>query len=144
MSSHQEKPKETVTPVPDVTVVSDDEDEVNLEAVARLAKAKLDQDLADARAWNEGIAWKKQEWVDRLRKKKEDEDAAEAQRRLDEAAKAAKKVPVQPPVSSVCLSSWGWKLTCFPDWARSATRECDGGAVQTQGEWWGSFREAEG
>ena len=144
MSSHQEKPKETVTPVPDVTVVSDDEDEVDLEAVARLAKAKLDQDLADARVRNEGIAWKKQEWADRLRKKKEDGDAAEAQRRLDEAAKAAKKVPVQPPVSSVCLFSWGWKLTCFPDWARSATRERDGGAIQTQGEYPGSFREAEG
>ena len=147
MSSHQEKPKETVMPVPDVTIVSDDEDEVDLEAVARLAKAKLDQDLADARARNEGIAQKKQERADRLRKKKEDEDAAEAQRRLDEAAKAAKaakKVPVQPPVSSVCLSSWGWKLTCFSDWAHSAARECDGGAVQTQGEWRGSFREAEG
>ena len=99
MSSHQERPKETVTPVLDVTIVSYDEDEVDLEAVARLAKAKLDQDLADARVRNEGIAWKKQEWVDRLRKKKEDEDAAEAQWKLDEAAKAAKKKAlVQPPV----------------------------------------------
>ena len=102
-------------PVPDVTTVSDGEDEevVDLEAVARLVKAKLDQDLADARVWNEGIARKKQEQADRLRKKKEDEDAVEAQRKLDEAAKAAKKFPVQPLVSSVCLSSWGWKLTWF-------------------------------
>ena len=103
MSSHQEKPKETLTPVPDVTIMSDDKDEVDLEAIARLVKAKLDQDLADARAWNEGIAWKKQEWADRLRKKKEDEDAKEAQRKLDEAAKAKKKVPVEPPVRSVCV-----------------------------------------
>ena len=123
---------------------SEDDEIVDLEAITRLAKVKLDQDLVDARARNEGIAWKKQERVDRLRKKKEDEDAAEAQRRLDEAAKAAKKVPVQPLVSSVCLSSWGWKLTCFPDWARSAAWERDGGAVQTQGEWRGSFREVEG
>ena len=114
MSSHQEKPKETVTPVPAVTIVSDDEDEVDLEAVARLAKAKLDQDLADVRARNEGIARKKQERADRLRKKKEDEDAAEAQRKLDEAAKATKKVPVAPPVRSSFLSLRSWKLTCFP------------------------------
>ena len=93
----------------------------SLEAVARLAKAKLNQDLADVRAWNEGIAWKKQERADCLRKKKEDEDAVEAQRKLDEAAKATKKVPVQPPVSSVCLSSWGWKLTWLPVWASSST-----------------------
>ena len=110
MSSHQEKSNETMTPVPDITTVSDGEDEevVNLEAIARLAKAKLDQDLVDARAWNEGITWKKQEWVDRLRKKKEDEDAAEAQWKLDEAAKAAKKLLVQPPVSwFACLLGAG-------------------------------------
>ena len=107
MLSHQEKSKETATPVPDVTIVSDGEDEevVNLEAVARLAKEKLDQDLVDVRARNEGIAWKKQEWADCLRKQKEDEDAKEAQWKLDEAAKAAKRVPVQPPVSLVFLSS---------------------------------------
>ena len=72
MSSHQEKSKETVTPVPDVTTVSDGEDEevIDLEAIARLVKAKLDQDLAGARAWNEGIVQKKQERADRLRKKK--------------------------------------------------------------------------
>ena len=113
MSSHQEKSKETVTPVPDVTTMSNGEDEevVDLEAVTRLAKAKLDQDLADVRAQNEGVTRKKQEWADRLRKKKEDEDAAEVQQKLDEATKAVKKVPVQPLVSSVCLSSWGRKLT---------------------------------
>ena len=81
MSSHQEKSKETVMPVPDITIMSDSEDEVvvDLEAVARLAKEKLDQDLADARVRNEGITRKKQERADRLRKKKEDKDAAEAQ-----------------------------------------------------------------
>ena len=123
MSSHQEKSKETVTPVPDVTTMSDGKDEevVDLEAVARLAKAKLDQDLVDARVRNEGITQKKQEQADRLRKKKEDKDAAEAQWKLDEAAKAVKKVPVQPLVSSVCLLSWGQKLTWFPDWASSST-----------------------
>ena len=122
MSSHQEKSKETMTPVPDVTTMSDSKDGevVDLEAVARLAKVELDQDLADARVQNEGIARKKQEWVDCLRKKKEDEDAAEAQWKLDEAAKATKKVLVQPSVSLVCLSSWGWKLTWFPDWASSS------------------------
>ena len=98
MSSHQEKPKEALTPIPDVTIVSDDEDEVDLEAVARLAKAKLDQDLADARARNKGIVWKKQEWADRLRKKKEDEDAAEAQQKLEEAVKAAKKKALVKPL----------------------------------------------
>ena len=96
MSSHQEKSKETVTPVPDITIVSDGKDEevIDLEAVTRLAKEKLDQDLADARVQNEGITWKKQERVDHLRKKKEDEDedAAEAQQKLDEATKAAKRV----------------------------------------------------
>ena len=145
MSSHQEKSKETVMPVPDVTTISNTEDEevVDLEAVARLAKAKLDQDLADVRARNEGIAWKKQEQVDRLRKKKEDEDMAEAQRKLDEAAKAAKRVPVQPLVSLVFLSSWGWKLTWLPGWASSPAQERDSGAVQMQGEWWKGFLEAE-
>ena len=119
MSLHQEKSKETVVSVPDVTIVSDDEDEVDLEAVARLVKVKLDQDLVDAKARNERIMWMKQEQADRLRKQKEEEDkdAKEAQRQLDEAAKAAKKIPVQPPVSPVCLLSWGWKLTWLPGWA---------------------------
>ena len=94
-------------PVPNVTIVSDSEDEevVDLEAITRLAKEKLDQDLADARAWNEGIARKKQEWADCLRKQKEDEDVKEAQQKLDEATKAAKRVPVQPLVSLVFLLS---------------------------------------
>ena len=92
MSSHQEKTNETVTSVPDVTIVTDSEgkDEVvDLEAVARAATAKLEKDLAEAKTQNEKIAWKKQ---------KEDEDMKEAQRKLDEAAKAAEKVPVQPLV----------------------------------------------
>ena len=53
----QEQPNTTMTPVPDVTLVSKGEDEeiVNLEAVARAVKAKLDQDLVEAQAQNEGI-----------------------------------------------------------------------------------------
>ena len=107
MSSHQEKSKETTTSVPDVTIISDGEDEevIDLEVVVRLVKEKLDQDLADARAQNKGIAWKKQEWADHLRKQKEDEDAKEAQQKLDEAAKATKRVLVQPLVSLVFLLS---------------------------------------
>ena len=114
MSSHQEKPKETVTPVLAVTIVSDDEDEVDLEAVERVAAAQLARDLAAAKRQNERIAQKKQERADLLRKQKEDEDAREAQRKLDEAAKARKKVPVEPPVRSSFLSSRSWKLTCYP------------------------------
>ena len=101
MSSHQEKTNKTVTPVPDITVVTDGEGEdevVNLEAMARTAAAKLEKDLVEAKTRNERIARKKQEQADCLRKKKEDEDVAEAKQKLDEAAKAAKKVPVQPPV----------------------------------------------
>ena len=114
MSSHQEKPKETVTPVPAVTIVSDDKDKDDLEAVERVAAAQLARDLAAAKRQNERIAQKKQERVELLRKQKEDEDAREAQRKLDEAAKARKKVPVEPPVRSSFLSSRSWKLTRFP------------------------------
>ena len=102
MSSHQEKTNETVTPVPDITIVTDGEGEdeviIDLEAVARAATAKLEKDLAEAKTRNERIAQKKQEWADHLQKQKEDKDVKEAQRKLDEAAKAAKKVLVQPPV----------------------------------------------
>ena len=95
-------------PVPDVTLVSDGKDEniVDLEAVARVAMAKLEKDLADMKAWNERIAWKKQEWADCLvvvKKKKEDEEVAEAQRKVDKGTK--KKVLVQPLVSFICLPS---------------------------------------
>ena len=118
MSTPQEKSNETVMPVPDVTLVSDGEDEevVDLEAVARLAKAKLKEDFAKAKTRNEEITRKKQARADGLKKEKEDKEVAEAQRKVDEAAK--KKVPVQPPVSSVfaCLLG-GRKLTWFPDWA---------------------------
>ena len=101
MSSHQEKTNETMSPVPDVTVLTDGEGEdevVDLEAVARVAAAKLEKDLAEVKMRNERITRKKQERADHLWKKKEDEDAKEAQRKLDEATKAVKKVPVQPPV----------------------------------------------
>ena len=75
MSSRQEKTNETITPVPDITVVTDSEgkDEVvDLEAVARAAAAKLERDLAEAKTRNERLAWKKQEQADRLRKQKEE------------------------------------------------------------------------
>ena len=104
---HQEKSNKTIMPVPDVTLVSDgegeDENIVDLEAVARVATAKLEKDLVDAKAQNKRIAWKKQEWADRLKKKKEDEEVVEAQWKVDEAAK--KKVPVPPLVSVVYLPS---------------------------------------
>ena len=114
MSSHQEKTNETVSPVPDVTVLTDGkgEDEVDLEAVARAAATKLEKDLAEVKTQNERITRKKQERVDRLQKKKEDEDVKEAQQKLDEAAKARKKVPVEPPVCSILpVFLESWKLT---------------------------------
>ena len=107
MSTHQEKSNETMMPVPDVTLVSDsegkDENIIDLEAVARVATAKLEKDLADAKVWNEKIVWKKQEQVDHLKKKKEDEEVAEAQWKVDEAAR--KNVLVPPPVSVIFLLS---------------------------------------
>ena len=115
MSLHQEKANETVSPVPDVTVLTDGEDEDDLEAVARVAAAKLAKDLVELKKRNKRIAQKKQERADLLRKQKEDADTREAQRKLDEAAKARKKVPVAPPVRSTCLSLRSRKLTCFPD-----------------------------
>ena len=58
MSSHQEKINETVSPAPDVTVLTDGEgeDEVDLEAVARAAAAKLEKDLVEVKMWNKRIA----------------------------------------------------------------------------------------
>ena len=66
MSMSQEKSNATVMPVPDADMVSDGEDEqvVNLEAVAREAKEKLKKDLADTKAWNDEIMQKKQEWME--------------------------------------------------------------------------------
>ena len=63
--------------------------------------AKLEKDLVDTKVQNKRIVQKKQDWVDRLKKKKEDEEAVEVQQKADEAAK--KKVPVQPPVRSILL-----------------------------------------
>ena len=106
MSSHQEKTNETVSPVPDVTALTDGEGEdevIDLEAVARAATAKLEKDLVEAKTRNERIARKKQ---------KEDEDAKEAQRKLDEATKATEKVPVQPLVRFILpVFLVSWKLT---------------------------------
>ena len=129
--------------VPDITLVSDgkgdDENIIDLEAVARAATAKLEKDLVDAKEWNDRIAWKKKERADRLRKKKEDEDAAEAKKKADMDAVEAKrkadeeareKVPVQPLVSCVLSVFLGWKLIWFPDWAGCPAQERDGGAVQ--------------
>ena len=116
MSSHQEKANETVSPVPDVTILTDGEDEDDLEAVERVAAAKLAKDLAELKKRNERIAQKKQERADLLRKQKEDEDVREAQRKLDEATKARKKVLVAPPVcSTLSVFLRSRKLTCFPD-----------------------------
>ena len=68
------------------------------------------------------------------KKKKEDEEVAEAQRKADRDAK--KKGLVQPPVSFFCLSSSVvWKLTWFPVWAGCSTHKCNSRAVQAQGEW---------
>ena len=122
MSTPQEQPDVTMMPIPDVTLVSEgegeDENIVNLEAMARAAMAKLEKDLVDVKAWNDRITWKKQEWADRLKKQKEDEEVAEAKKKADEEAR--KKVPVQPPVSSVLpvflgletnlVSRLGWLL----------------------------------
>ena len=116
MSSHQEKANETVSLDPDVTVLTDGKDKVDLEAVARVATAKLAKDLAELKKRNERIAQKKQERADLLWKQKEDEDVREAQRKLDEAVKARKKVLVAPPVhSTLSVFLRSRKLTCFPD-----------------------------
>ena len=66
MSMPQETLNVTMMPVPDADMVSDGEDEqvVNLEAVAREAKEKLKKDLADTKAWNDEIMQKKQEWME--------------------------------------------------------------------------------
>ena len=66
-------------------MVSDSEDEevVDLEAVAREAAAKLERDLADAKAQNNGIMWKKQEQVGQqaaAKKVKKEDEVAEAQK----------------------------------------------------------------
>ena len=83
MSTPQAQPNTTMTPVPDVTQVSDGKDEevVDLEAMARAAMAKLVKDLVEAKAWNEGIMQKKQEQANcqaAVKRKKEDEEAVEA------------------------------------------------------------------
>ena len=105
----QEQPNATMMPIPDVTLVSDGEDEdiVDLEAMARAATAKLEKDLAEAKAWNKGIAQKKQEWVNHqavAKKKKEDEEAAEAKWKVDKDAK--KKV-----LENVGIVGSVWKCT---------------------------------
>ena len=49
MCMFQEKSNTTVTPIPDITMVSDSKDEevINLEAITREAAVKLERDLAD-------------------------------------------------------------------------------------------------
>ena len=71
----QDQPNVTVTPIPDITLVSNgqDKDIINLEAMA-----KLEKDLVDAKVQNEGTAQKKQEWANCqavAKEKKEDEEA---------------------------------------------------------------------
>ena len=65
MSTSQEHSNATVMPAPDVTMVSDSKDEevIDLEAVTREAKAKLEKDLVEVKVWNDGITQKKQEQV---------------------------------------------------------------------------------
>ena len=50
----------TVMPIPDITLVSNGEDEevIDLEAVARVAPAKLEKDLVEVKAQNDGITQK--------------------------------------------------------------------------------------
>ena len=134
----QEQPNTTVMLVPDVNLVSNSKDEeiVDLEAIARLAKAKLEEDLAKVKTWNDEIAWKKPEQANCLaaaKKKKDDEEVAEVKWKADE---AKKKVLVPPPVSFFCLSSLVvQKLTWFPVWAGRSAQERNGRAIQAQGEW---------
>ena len=82
-----------------------------MEAVAREAKAKLKKDLVDVKAWNDEIAWKKQERADQKkeveRQCQEDADKAVAKKKVDEATK--KKGSVQPLVVSTCLLLEGWR-----------------------------------
>ena len=94
MSTSQEHSNATVMLAPDMTMVSDDKDEevVDLEAVAREATAKLEKDLAEVKARNDGIVWKKQEQANQLvaAKKRKEDEAAEAQRKADEEAKKSR------------------------------------------------------
>ena len=106
MSTSQEKSNVIMMLAPDTTVVSDSEDEevIDLKAVARKAAEMLERDLADMKVWNDEISWKKQEqadWRAAAKKKQEGEEVVEAQRKVDEDAK--KKGSVQPPVSFACF-----------------------------------------
>ena len=64
----QEQSNTTMMPAADVTMVLDGEDEaiMDLGAITREVKVKLDKDLVEAKAWNDGIMWKKQEWANQL------------------------------------------------------------------------------
>ena len=55
MSTSQEKSNATMMPVPDITLVSDSEDEevIDLEAIARAAAVKLEKDLEEAKRRHE-------------------------------------------------------------------------------------------
>ena len=134
MSTSQEQLNATMMPVPDVTQVSDGEDEevVDLEAMARAVMAKLEKDLVEAKARNEGIIWKKQEWANcqAAAKKKEDEEVAEAQWKVDEAAKKSEK-GLGAASGKFCLSSpVVQKLTWFPVWSQDQL-------FRPKTQWWG-------
>ena len=119
-------------PIPDVSVtqVSDSKDEeiIDLETVARVVTAKLEKDLAEVKVWNNGITWKKQEWANQqavVKKKKEDEKAAEVQRKPQpqEGGQGRQEKGLRAAFgTSLCLSSSVvWKLTWFPVWAGCST-----------------------
>ena len=140
MSTPQEKSNVTVTPVPDITLVSDskDEDIVDLEAVAREATAKLEKDLVDAKVQNEGIAQKKQERANRqaaVKKKKEDKEVVEAKQKLESGQGSQEKGSSATSGKFHLPAFIGWKLTWFPVWAGRSSRKRNGRAVQMQGEW---------
>ena len=66
MSTSKDKSNATMTPVPDVNMVSDGQDEqvINLEAIAMEAQVKLEKDLADTKVQNDEIVQKKQQHAD--------------------------------------------------------------------------------
>ena len=55
MPMSQEQSIVTVTPAPDMVSDGKDEEIVDLEAIAREAKVKLDKDLVEAKVWNDQL-----------------------------------------------------------------------------------------
>lgn len=122
MSTSPEKSNAVATPIPDVVMLSDEDDEViDLEEVAERARKKMEQELADAKKRKDEIERKRkvpedrkrevedrkrQEDMEAERKKKADEEAAQkrvddeaVQKRVDDEA-AKQKGEAQPLVVS--------------------------------------------